>query len=91
MKRGAWKTALLLLAAWHLPAAAAPGDAGKQRSNDPNKKICRVSTETGSRLARKSVCRTAAEWDEAKKEQREFVRGLRNPTSNCTLPDPSHC
>lgn len=36
-----------------------------------DKRICRTFTETGSRLAKKRICMTKAEWDE---EQRETQR-----------------
>jgi hypothetical protein len=41
------------------PAPAAPAETAKV---DPNKKICEIVEETGSRLDRRRVCHTAAEW-----------------------------
>ncbi|HKX91302.1 MAG TPA: hypothetical protein VJM15_02605 [Sphingomicrobium sp.] len=44
------------------PSAAPTQGAAKQ--DDPNKKICEIVEETGSRLDRKRVCHTAAQWAE---------------------------
>jgi hypothetical protein len=58
-------------------APAAPGaDKGK------SKVICRTLDTTGSRLAKKRDCRTAAEWEEARANYRlevdrmQFNRGI---------------
>lgn len=47
------------------PAAQAPADP------DANREICKAQTTTGSRLAKKKVCRTKAEWDEQYRLQRQ--------------------
>lgn len=46
---------------------------------DPNRKVCKTIEVTGSRIARKRVCRTAAQW-EALEDAREndLRRRLRN-------------
>jgi len=43
-------------------AAAAPADAGTPAA-DKDKKICKSSATTGTRLARTRVCMTKAQWD----------------------------
>ncbi|HEX6377039.1 MAG TPA: hypothetical protein VFZ91_15110 [Allosphingosinicella sp.] len=37
---------------------------------DPQETICRYDREPGSRLARRKVCRTAAEWEEERRIER---------------------
>ncbi|MEL6860997.1 MAG: hypothetical protein AAGL11_04100 [Pseudomonadota bacterium] len=46
---------------------------------DPNRKVCKTIEVTGSRIAKKRICRTAAQW-EALEDAREndFRRRLRN-------------
>lgn len=48
---------------------AAQAAAAKQKA--ANRKICRTSVVTGSRLQSERICRTAAEWDALEKETRE--------------------
>ena len=50
-------------------AAAAAGD-GKADAKDPSRRVCRMITPTGSRLAIRS-CRTQAEWDAITKQSQE--------------------
>lgn len=40
---------------------------------NPNEKICESIPEIGSRLAKKRVCATRAEWDERRRLDREAV------------------
>jgi hypothetical protein len=37
---------------------------------DPGETICRYDREPGSRLARRKVCRTAAQWEEERRVER---------------------
>lgn len=37
---------------------------------DPQETICKYDREPGSRLARRKVCRTAAEWEEERRLER---------------------
>ena len=37
---------------------------------DPQQMICKYDPEPGSRLARRKVCRTAAQWDEERRLER---------------------
>ncbi len=53
------------------PTSADAAKGGKTR--DPNRMICETSLETGSRLAKKRVCMTAAEWDERRHQDRQLV------------------
>lgn len=49
------------------PAGDAPAAAA---ANDADKEICKGEKPTGTRLAKKKVCRTKAEWDEFYRLQR---------------------
>ena len=57
----------------------------KARNSDPNKLICETSIETGSRLARKRTCLTAAQWEEQRRQNRMDIerqqtqQGMKSP------------
>jgi invasion protein IalB len=53
------------------PTAAPPATAASTK--DPNRVICERQEEIGSRLGGKKVCKTAAEWDEERRQQRDTV------------------
>ena len=42
-------------------------------SADPNEKVCQNVTAIGSRLAKKRICATRAEWEERNRLDREAV------------------
>ena len=67
--------ALAIVAA--IPAmAATPSAAAQQHSStasDPNEKICESIPVIGSRLAKKRVCATRAEWEEQRRQDRQAV------------------
>jgi len=42
-------------------------------NNDSDKKICRRSAPTGSRIPTKSICLTAKEWDEVGQKTRQAL------------------
>ena len=42
-------------------------------ATNPNEKICESIPEIGSRLSKKRVCATRAEWDEKRRLDREAV------------------
>jgi hypothetical protein len=51
------------------PAPAKPQSA----QSDKSKLICETQDETGSRLDRKRVCHTPAEWQQIKAESRDAI------------------
>lgn len=58
------------------PAAAQAPDAAKQttaKAKDPARKICQEFKETGSRLAGRRVCMTAADWAAQRQDHRDNV------------------
>jgi len=61
---------LALAASLAVPSAIAQ-PAPAQR--DPNEKVCETISQVGSRLSRKKVCATRAEWAAMRKDQKETV------------------
>jgi hypothetical protein len=65
-----------LIAATSLIAIPAPGFAqapASSAASDPNEKICENIVSIGSRLAKKRVCATRAEWEERRRLDRQAV------------------
>ena len=62
---------VLLLAIAATPPA--PAQTQAKAGYDPNEKVCESIPVIGSRLARKRVCATRAEWEEKKRLDREAV------------------
>ena len=54
---------------------AAPAD--EKEAGQP-KMICRTQTEIGSRLNRRRVCRTQAQWDEIEAQTRQVVERVQS-------------
>src|SRR5438045_4845181 len=52
------------------PQQSAPATA---KDKDPNRIICERQEEIGTRLGGKKVCKTAAQWDEERRMQRDAV------------------
>jgi len=52
--------------------------AAKSKNNNSNRRICQVRGETGSRLGNVRVCRTKAEWDEIRADERAVVERVQN-------------
>jgi hypothetical protein len=77
---------LMATAAMAQEGAAAPTESAKPPvAEDANKEICRGEKPTGTRLAKKKVCRTKAEWDEYYRQQREETEHMqRNDMANKT-------
>ena len=46
--------------------------------NDPNEIVCRYENTIGSRVNRTRVCRTRAEWAEARAQTRQVVDRVQN-------------
>ncbi len=62
-------------------SAGAPADDAAPASA-PQKKICKAEAATGTRLSRRKVCRTAAEWEFLRKQAVEESRELQDNTQN---------
>jgi hypothetical protein len=63
----------LLLAATAASAEAPTASATHNAASDPNEMVCRTSGELGSRLNRRRVCMTRAQWAERQREQRQDI------------------
>ena len=67
------------------PAVALAGEEKPPQASgsDPNEKLCENITVVGSRLAKKRVCGTRAEWADRKLQDRQAVEKAQ--TSPCML------
>jgi hypothetical protein len=71
--------AIVLMVALAAPVAAQgtsqpqSAPAGSTKGKDPNRIICERQEEIGTRLGGKKVCKTAAEWQLERQQQREAV------------------
>lgn len=63
-------------AALLIGSAAQAAEGSKHR--DPNKKVCRTISETGSRLNRTRACHTQAEWDELRRQTKAKIENIQN-------------
>jgi hypothetical protein len=68
-------------------AAAVPASAEQKRSSgktqDPNEMLCETQKEIGSRLAKKRVCMTRAQWAERRREDRDVIQ--KSQTQLCVV------
>lgn len=51
-----------------------PPAKSSKRTFDPNRVVCKYSDETNSRLSRRKVCHTAAEWAEQRRLDQQYLR-----------------
>jgi hypothetical protein len=63
----------LMSAAWAGSSAAFAQAGAKAQAHDPNAKVCETVSQVGSRLSKKKICATRAEWAEMKRNDREVV------------------
>ena len=73
-------TALAIAAAIPAAATAAP-PAQPVPTGDPNEKICQDSTQIGSRLAKRRVCATRAEWAARRLQDRQDAEHIQRSIS----------
>ena len=66
---------VIVMAALLAAPAASPALAQSSSSQqlDPNEKVCETIPVIGSRLGKKRVCATRAEWEERKRDDRQAV------------------
>jgi hypothetical protein len=57
----------------HPGTAAVYGDSAKSPQYDPNERICENVTMLGSRIAKKRICASRAQWEEMKRQDRAVV------------------
>ena len=72
MRKASVFTALGVLAA---SLIASPGAFAQVSTTapDPNAKVCQTVSQIGSRLSKKKICATRAEWAEMKRADREVI------------------
>ena len=78
------------LAGLALCLCASPAAAEQVKSaaaSDPNEKVCEDIVLTGSRLAKKRICATRAEWEELRREQRNSIDRAQTRQVNRTLDE----
>ena len=67
------------------PKTTAPAATAAVATGDPNRRVCKAVTTTGTRLGKAKICRTAREWAEQTDQDRrslERMQGTRTtPTS----------
>ena len=74
MKTSLFFCALLLsTAASAQPSTNRSATGANAGATDPNAVICRNQRETGSMLARTRVCKTRAEWDADRRDNRQAI------------------
>ena len=64
---------LTLIAIGLLSGADSPS-AKPAKAYDPNRTVCRTIGDSSSRLQRKRVCQTAAEWAEQRRLEQQHLR-----------------
>ena len=72
---------VLMLPAALLSAAAAtppPANPPEERVDDQSRVVCVQSTEIGSRLRQRRVCRTRAQWDELRRNTRTIITRMQS-------------
>lgn len=72
MRANLSRSLILIAALGVIPAPAAAADKNAV-SKDPNRMICEKQAVSGSRLATRRVCMTAAEWEIRKLEDRQAI------------------
>lgn len=81
---------LALAVALTIPAAPSPAQAPPSSPTaDPNEKVCENLTAIGSRLAKKRVCATRAEWEERRRLDREAVESAQKMIGGPCQTTPS--
>lgn len=71
-----FRVVLAALAAASLAAPASAEEITNSRSKSAKKQRCETTTEIGSRLARKRVCMSEAEWREMRAQTRTDVEKI---------------
>jgi|tagenome__1003787_1003787.scaffolds.fasta_scaffold20986375_3 hypothetical protein len=84
---------IVLMAVLAAPAAAqnaAPAQAAAPATaKDPNRIICERQEEIGSRLGGKKVCKTAAQWDEERQQERDALDKFQRQNTSTGSPSGS--
>lgn len=87
MWHGSRFAAALIVAASALSAPVTAQAATSAQVRDPNEKICETVSQVGSRLSKKKVCATRAEWAVMRKDQKETVETMQRQGTIACMPD----
>jgi predicted secreted protein len=71
---------IVLLLAGAALAADVPAASAAAPANKPKReaKICRTVEVTGTRMGNRTVCRSAADWEDEKRQAEQFLNGRRD-------------
>ena len=69
---------LLSAAAMALFCATGASAAEGSKHRDPNKRVCKTITETGSRLNKSRACHSQAEWEELRRQTKQKIENIQN-------------
>ena len=72
-----------------VPAFAEQEDSTGKKRGDPNEMVCETQGQLGSRLAKKRVCMTRAQWAERRALDRDVVH--RTQMTPCATTRSSNC
>jgi invasion protein IalB len=84
--------AIVLMVALAAPAAGQNASPAQQiapavsKDKDPNRIICEREEEIGTRLGGKKVCKTAAQWQLERQQQRETIEGVQRQGTSVGSP-----
>lgn len=67
-----------LVATAMVASSAMAAERSKRKGGNPNKMICRVESEIGSKLRRTRACHTKAEWEELRRQTQANVEHIEN-------------
>lgn len=73
------RTLIAVAAVVAIPIAVTGAEPVRKSGSDfSTRKICEIRNTTGTRLGAVRVCRTKAEWDAVKAEEREIIERVQN-------------
>ena len=70
---GTISLALLAAAGLALTPPAAGTDKVKKPTRDPSERICETVPQLGSRLVKRRVCATRADWEDYRRQDRDAI------------------
>jgi hypothetical protein len=62
------------------PSVGGQASVAQADARDPNRRVCRKTELTGSRLRSFRVCRTAREWNEVDEQAQKAAKSLLDPS-----------
>lgn len=77
--------ALIVASALSAPVNAQAATSAQVR--DPNEKVCETVSQVGSRLSKKKVCATRAEWATTRKDEKETLEWIQRQGTIACVPD----